>query len=77
MDKTIRWELGNRLLSRRRLTLTRKLKCYDDRRGYVAHKQLRFDTDARRAMETGVDKLANAVRTRWVPRASTSSCTSL
>jgi chaperonin GroEL len=34
----------------------------------VAHKQLRFDTDARRAMETGVDKLANAVRTTLGPK---------
>ena len=34
----------------------------------MAHKQLRFDTDARRAMETGVDKLANAVRTTLGPK---------
>jgi chaperonin GroEL len=34
----------------------------------VAHKKLRFDTDARRAMETGVNKLANAVRTTLGPK---------
>jgi chaperonin GroEL len=34
----------------------------------VAHKKLRFDTDARRAMETGVDKLANAVRSTLGPK---------
>jgi chaperonin GroEL len=34
----------------------------------MAHKKLRFDTDARRAMETGVDKLANAVRTTLGPK---------
>ena len=39
-----------------------------ERRICGAHKQLRFDTDARRAMETGVDKLANAVRTTLGPK---------
>jgi chaperonin GroEL len=34
----------------------------------VAHKKLRFDTDARRAMVTGVNKLANAVRTTLGPK---------
>jgi chaperonin GroEL len=34
----------------------------------VAHKQLRFDTDARNAMEIGVNKLANAVRTTLGPK---------
>ena len=34
----------------------------------MAHKKLRFDTDARRAMETGVNKLANAVRTTLGPK---------
>jgi chaperonin GroEL len=34
----------------------------------VAHKKLRFDTDARRAMEAGVNKLANAVRTTLGPK---------
>ena len=34
----------------------------------MAHKKLRFDTDARRAMETGVDKLANAVRSTLGPK---------
>jgi chaperonin GroEL len=34
----------------------------------VAHKKLRFDTEARRAMETGVDKLANAVRSTLGPK---------
>ena len=34
----------------------------------MAYKKLRFDTDARRAMETGVNKLANAVRTTLGPK---------
>jgi chaperonin GroEL len=34
----------------------------------MAHKKLRFDTDARRAMEGGVDKLANAVKTTLGPK---------
>jgi chaperonin GroEL len=34
----------------------------------VAHKKLRFDTDARRAMEAGVNKLASAVRTTLGPK---------
>jgi chaperonin GroEL len=34
----------------------------------MAHKKLRFDTDARRAIETGVNKLANAVRTTLGPK---------
>jgi chaperonin GroEL len=34
----------------------------------VAHKKLRFDTDARRAMEIGVNKLADAVRTTLGPK---------
>ena len=34
----------------------------------MAHKKLRFDTDARRAMETGVNKLANAVRSTLGPK---------
>jgi chaperonin GroEL len=34
----------------------------------VAHKLLRFDTDARRAMEAGVNKLANTVRTTLGPK---------
>ena len=34
----------------------------------MAHKKLRFDTDARRAMETGVDKVANAVRSTLGPK---------
>jgi chaperonin GroEL len=34
----------------------------------VAPKQLRFDTDARRVMEAGVNKLANAVRTTLGPK---------
>ena len=34
----------------------------------MAHKKLRFDTDARRAMEAGVNKLANAVRTTLGPK---------
>jgi chaperonin GroEL len=34
----------------------------------VAHKKLRFDTDARRAMESGVNKLVNAVRTTLGPK---------
>jgi chaperonin GroEL len=34
----------------------------------VAYKKLRFDTDARRAMEAGVNKLANAVRTTLGPK---------
>jgi len=34
----------------------------------VAHKKLRFDTDARKAMEIGVNKLADAVRTTLGPK---------
>jgi chaperonin GroEL len=34
----------------------------------VAHKKLRFDTDARRSMVAGVNKLANAVRTTLGPK---------
>ena len=34
----------------------------------MAHKKLRFDTDARNAMEIGVNKLANAVRTTLGPK---------
>jgi chaperonin GroEL len=34
----------------------------------VAHKKLRFDTDARRSIEAGVNKLANAVRTTLGPK---------
>ena len=34
----------------------------------MAHKKLRFDTDARKAMEIGVNKLANAVRTTLGPK---------
>jgi len=34
----------------------------------VAHKKLRFDTEARRSMEAGVNKLANAVRTTLGPK---------
>ena len=34
----------------------------------MAHKKLRFDTEARRAMKTGVNKLANAVRTTLGPK---------
>jgi chaperonin GroEL len=34
----------------------------------VAHKKLRFDTDARKAMEVGVNKLADAVRTTLGPK---------
>ena len=34
----------------------------------MAHKKLRFDTDARRAIEAGVNKLANAVRTTLGPK---------
>ena len=34
----------------------------------MAHKKLRFDTEARRAMETGVNKLADAVRTTLGPK---------
>src|SRR5215218_6579064 len=34
----------------------------------MAYKKLRFDTDARRAMKVGVNKLANAVRTTLGPK---------
>jgi len=34
----------------------------------VAHKKLRFDTEARRSMEAGVNKLANAVKVTLGPR---------
>jgi chaperonin GroEL len=34
----------------------------------VAHKKLRFDTEARRAIEAGVNKLANAVRVTLGPK---------
>jgi len=34
----------------------------------VAHKKLRFDAEARRSMEAGVNKLANAVRTTLGPK---------
>jgi chaperonin GroEL len=34
----------------------------------VAHKELRFDTEARRALEVGVDKLADAVRVTLGPK---------
>ena len=34
----------------------------------MAHKKLRFDTDARRSMVAGVNKLANAVRTTLGPK---------
>jgi len=34
----------------------------------VAHKELRFDTDARRALETGVNKLAEAVKVTLGPK---------
>src|ERR671910_303127 len=34
----------------------------------MAHKKLRFDTDARRSMEAGVNKLANAVRATLGPK---------
>jgi chaperonin GroEL len=34
----------------------------------VAHKELRFDTDARRALEAGVNKLADAVRVTLGPK---------
>ena len=34
----------------------------------MAHKKLRFDADARRSMVTGVNKLANAVRTTLGPK---------
>ena len=34
----------------------------------MAHKKLRFDTNARRAMEAGVNKLANAVRPTLGPK---------
>jgi chaperonin GroEL len=34
----------------------------------VAHKKLSFDTDARRSMEAGVNKLADAVRTTLGPK---------
>jgi chaperonin GroEL len=34
----------------------------------VAHKELRFDTEARRALETGVNKLADAVRVTLGPK---------
>jgi chaperonin GroEL len=34
----------------------------------VAHKELRFDTDARRALESGVNKLADAVRVTLGPK---------
>jgi chaperonin GroEL len=34
----------------------------------VAHKELRFDTDARRALEAGVNKLADAVRITLGPK---------
>ena len=34
----------------------------------MAHKKLRFDTDARRSIEAGVNKLANAVRTTLGPK---------
>jgi chaperonin GroEL len=34
----------------------------------VAHKKLRFDTEARRSIEAGVNKLANAVRTTLGPK---------
>jgi chaperonin GroEL len=34
----------------------------------VAHKELRFDTDARRALEAGVNKLANAVKVTLGPK---------
>ncbi len=34
----------------------------------MAHKKLSFDTDARRSMEAGVNKLANAVRTTLGPK---------
>ena len=34
----------------------------------VAHKKLKFDTDARRALERGVDKLAGAVRVTLGPK---------
>ena len=34
----------------------------------MAHKKLKFDTEARRSMEAGVNKLANAVRTTLGPK---------
>src|ERR671914_2050866 len=34
----------------------------------MAHKKLRFDTEARRSMEAGVNKLANAVRSTLGPK---------
>src|ERR687894_418058 len=34
----------------------------------VAHKELRFDTEARRALETGVNKLADAVKVTLGPK---------
>ena len=34
----------------------------------MAHKKLRFDTEAQRAMEAGVDKLVGAVRTTLGPK---------
>ena len=34
----------------------------------MAHKKLRFDTDARRAIEAGVNKLADAVRVTLGPK---------
>ena len=34
----------------------------------MAHKKLKFDADARRALEAGVNKLANAVRVSLGPK---------
>jgi chaperonin GroEL len=34
----------------------------------VAHKKLRFDTEARQSIEAGVNKLADAVRTTLGPK---------
>src|SRR3712207_6649816 len=34
----------------------------------MTHKKLRFDTDARRALEAGVNKLVNAVRVTLGPK---------
>jgi chaperonin GroEL len=34
----------------------------------VAHKEIRFDTEARRALEAGVNKLADAVKVTLGPK---------
>jgi len=39
----------------------------------MAAKIITFDEEARRALERGMDQLANAVKIRWGPKAATSS----